>query len=484
MDSNQDKAARSNWAKEWQNLRIKFRMANRTKYQPLLSIRPEGKVIVEQLEKQEKRHEQEQEQEISKLFAVINGLRKETRELKELIATVTKVTGEQKLVTLQKKTTDIEAGLKQFKLNSRDKYEELAKEELELMKDMEIYEEKFDAWEKEKAERIPKKEIKARVRTAAIGRRNLNAEENSEDSGPAAIKKQLENIDKEIDAMGGVYLGWSRSDHDDYLKLRTKHKGKVKTLAFVNEVAKLIPDISAEDISIHSQNYDLYLKLCGKKKELLQKYKELKKLESNQEDEEVMPEKENEPRKPQVQSKEELKKQKEKVTEWKKKREEELKQKTEAEQQQKREREREKQLRTELEKQKKKILVEEYKQKKEIEAMMRKEQELSKACARKKLSPEELLKLQEREQATFQKRVDKLQYKKYQKLDRIEKQQKAIQALQENFKHVPSKLNVETTAQLSKKRTKFDGKGRDALTFGGDLLHIQSRAVPNWRAGL
>jgi len=483
MDSNQDKAAKSNWVKELQNLRIKFRMITRTKYQPLLSIRSEGKIIVEQLEKQEKRYQQDEEQESMKLFAVINKIRKETKELKELIGTVTKVTGEQKLVVLQKKTGEIEEGLKQFKLHSRDKYEELAKEELELMRDMEIYEEKFDAWEKEKAERIPKKEIKSRVRIAGIGKRDVN-EEDSEESGSIGVKKQLERIDKEIDMLGGVYIGWSRSDHDDYLKLRTKHKGKVKTLAFINEVTKLIPDISAEDIEVHTQNYEMYLNLCAKKKELLQKYKELRKLEINQEDEGVIIEKENEPKKSQVQSKEDSKKQKEKVLEWKKKREEELKKKTEMDMQQKKEKERELQLKIELEKQKKKMIVEEYKQKKVVETIMKKEQELSKAAVKKKLTQEELLKLQEREQAAFQNRIKKLQSKKYEKLDRLERQERAIQALQENFKHVPSKLRSETAAQQSKKRTKFDGKGRDALTFGGDILHMQIRAVPSWRVGL
>jgi hypothetical protein len=482
MDSNQDKTAKNNWVKEWQNFRIKYRMITRTKYQPLLSIRPEGRIIVEQLEKQEKKYQQDEEQESMKLFNVINKIRKETKELKELIGTITKVTGEQKLVVLQKKTTEIEEGLKQFKLHSRDIYEELAKEELELMRDMEIYEEKFDAWEKEKVERIPKKEIKSRVRTAGTGKRKGG--EDSEEPGSDGVKKQLERIDKEIDMMGGVYLGCSRSDHDDYLKLRTKHKGKIKTIAFINEATKLIPDISAEDIEVHTLNYEIYLNLCAKKKELLQKYKELKKLEMNQEDEEMVVEKENEPKKSQVQNKEDLKKRKERVVEWKKKREEELKKKTEMEMQQKREKEKELQLKIELEKQKKKMIVEEYKQKKAVETMMKKEQELSKAAVKKKLTQEELLKLQEREQATFQKRIEKLQHKKYEKLDRLERQERAIQSLQENFKHVPSKLRSETAVQQSKKRTKFDGKGRDALTFGGDLLHMQSRAVPSWRTGL
>ena len=224
---------------------------------------------------------------------------------------------------LQKKTTTIEQGLKQFKLHARDKYEEYAKEELDLMKEMEMYEEKFKAWEKEKEDKIVKKEIKSLIRTEAIKDIDVSDEEDAEEeTGSIGVKRKLEKIDHEIEIMGGVYLGWSRTDHDDYLKLRTKHKGKVKTIAFMNEIKKLIPDISPEDVTIHSQNYENYLKLFNEKKEFLQRYKELKKIESRKENECIVIEKENEPKKSQISSKDELKKQKEKVVEWKKKKEE------------------------------------------------------------------------------------------------------------------------------------------------------------------
>eukprot|EP01022_Parablepharisma_sp_SALTPOND_P032991 TRINITY_DN87_c0_g1_i2.p1 TRINITY_DN87_c0_g1~~TRINITY_DN87_c0_g1_i2.p1 ORF type:complete len:493 (+),score=101.49 TRINITY_DN87_c0_g1_i2:458-1936(+) len=469
MDS-QDKAAKSTWMKECQNLRIKFRMLNRTKYQPLLSLRPEGKNMVEQLEKLEKRHQMDQDEESAKLFHAINSLRKATKELKSLLGTVTGIAGEQKLATLQHKTGEIESGLKQFKLQSRNRYEELATEETELMKDMEMYHEKFEAWSKEKAERIPKKEIKSKVK-AELAARSPHGQEDDygEDeygqgsvSGSMALKKRLEKIDQEIIGLGGVYLGWSRSDHDDQ---------------------------SAEDVMAHNNNYDTYLKLCNEKKELLSKYKELKKIEAKRENEENEIDKENtekSEKKPVKQIKEEIKKQKAKVNEWKKQKEQIVKEKEEKEKQEKQAKEKERLAKIEMEKQKKKQLVQEYKQKKAVEEMQKKEQELAKAISKKKLSPEELVKLQEREQATFQKRVEKVQSKKLEQIDKLERVEKMRQTMQSNFKHVPSKLTSETAAQLSKKREKFDGKGekKDALTFGGNLVYTQMRAVPSWRAGL
>jgi len=493
----EDKNAKMNWMKECQNLRIKFRMVNRTKFQTLLSIRPEGKIIVEQLEKQEKRLNTEEDEEQNKLFAAINMLRKGTKELKTIIGNNMGVTGEAKLSALQKKTNEIESGLKQFKLQSRDRYEELAKEESELLKDMEIYEEKFNAWEKEKKEKIPKREpIRSKVKTdLAKSPTSLENQENEEEienaTGSYKIKKRLEKIDDELAEMGGMYLGWSRSDHDDYLKLRTKHKGKVKTIAFVNEMQKLIPDITAELIMTHNNLYEEYLKLQNEKKELLIKYKDLKKEEEKQksldDNENLLLEKENSAAKQKmpILSKEELQKQKEKINAWKKQKEIIKKEQTEKEILEKQAKEKEKLAKIEAEKLKNKQKVQEYKQKKAIEEQQKKEQEIIQKTAKKKPSPEELAKLAEREQATFQKRIEKMQSKKLSKIDKIEREERARMTMQEKFIHVQSKLNEETTAIVSKKREKFTGKGgKDALTFGGEVLHTQMRAVPSWRAGL
>ena len=48
--------------KEYKDLKIKYRMLNRTKYQSLLSIKPEGKIIIEQMERTEKTYQQEEDE--------------------------------------------------------------------------------------------------------------------------------------------------------------------------------------------------------------------------------------------------------------------------------------------------------------------------------------------------------------------------------------------------------------------------------------
>lgn len=40
----------------------------------------------------------------------------------------------------------------------------------------------------------------------------------------------------------------------------------------------------------------------------------------------------------------------------------------------------------------------------------------------------------------------------------------------DNYAHVSSKLDQPTAAVKNAQRDKYDGKGKDALTFGGDVL--------------
>jgi hypothetical protein len=47
---------------------------------------------------------------------------------------------------------------------------------------------------------------------------------------------------------------------------------------------------------------------------------------------------------------------------------------------------------------------------------------------------------------------------------------------------------VETKALQDKKRDKYDpkkdGPGKDAMTMGGNVLGLQMRNMPGWRAGV
>ena len=90
------------------------------------------------------------------------------------------------------------------------------------------------------------------------------------------IKIEIERIDAKITENGGFHWGWTPSDHEDFLRVKTKHKHKTDTLSFLNEILGLVPDWNIEKIKEHIAVHKEYLHLWKLKKELLEKYKQEK----------------------------------------------------------------------------------------------------------------------------------------------------------------------------------------------------------------
>ena len=89
------------------------------------------------------------------------------------------------------------------------------------------------------------------------------------------IKDEIERIDCEITANGGINCGWDASDHQDYLKVRTKVGNKL-TVAFITAMRRAVPIADETTVRAHFDAHNLYLKLVDDKKELIAKYKDAK----------------------------------------------------------------------------------------------------------------------------------------------------------------------------------------------------------------
>ena len=93
-----------------------------------------------------------------------------------------------------------------------------------------------------------------------------------------AIKYEIEAIEDKIQKHGGTQsCGWDASDHKDFLRVRTKHKDRVKTVAFQTEMRRAVPTADEEEIKAHIETFQKVQELLEKKKELMKKYKEAKK---------------------------------------------------------------------------------------------------------------------------------------------------------------------------------------------------------------
>ena len=67
-----------------------------------------------------------------------------------------------------------------------------------------------------------------------------------------SLKLQIEAIEDKIQKMGGVQsCGWDAADHKDFLRVRTKHKDRVKTVAFLTEMRRAVPTADEEAIQAH-----------------------------------------------------------------------------------------------------------------------------------------------------------------------------------------------------------------------------------------
>lgn len=76
--------------------------------------------------------------------------------------------------------------------------------------------------------------------------------------------------------------GWDAGDHQDYLRIRTKHGNKTYTLAFVQELMRAVPGLDDSKIKEHVAQYERYLELTEQKRQLLAAYKEAKKRQQAQ----------------------------------------------------------------------------------------------------------------------------------------------------------------------------------------------------------
>ena len=71
--------------------------------------------------------------------------------------------------------------------------------------------------------------------------------------------------------------GWDASDHKDFLRVRTKHKERMKTVAFMTEMRRAVPTADEEMIKEHIEVFTKVQEMVEKKKQLLKEYKEIKK---------------------------------------------------------------------------------------------------------------------------------------------------------------------------------------------------------------
>uniref|UniRef100_A0A8C3VIG4 Coiled-coil domain containing 112 n=1 Tax=Catagonus wagneri TaxID=51154 RepID=A0A8C3VIG4_9CETA len=338
---------------------------------------------------------------------------------------------------LREMMEEIENAINTFKEEQRLIYEELIKEEKTTNNELSAISRKIDTWalgntETEKAFRAMSSKVPVNGET------------------PSTLPEEVLDFEKFLQQTGGRQGGWDDYDHQSFIKVRNRHKGKP---TFMAEVLEHLPGRTQDEVQQHEKWYQKFVALEERKKESIQNWKAKK----QQKKEDIFKLKEKAENVPmlfhnkqednQKQKEAQRKKQKLAIETWKKQKSIEMS--TKYASQLKEEEEKEKKQQKERQRQcKLKLLLETYtQQKKEQEELLRLEKEIrekAEKALKRKTAADEISRFQER--------------------------------VENNVSRDPSRLYKPTKGW--EERTKKIGP-----TGSGPLLHLPHRAIPIWRQG-
>ncbi|XP_009467470.1 PREDICTED: coiled-coil domain-containing protein 112 [Nipponia nippon] len=291
---------------------------------------------------------------------------------------------------LKEMMEEVENAINAFKEEQRQIYEQLLKEEKTAINELSVFERKVELWAlgsstTEKVLKLP--------------------------SARVSVDKTLENhlpeevveFERFLQRTGGRQGGWDDYDHQNFLKVWTKHKGR---LSYMDEALEYLCGRTKEDIEQHDKWYQEFLILHKRKRESIKKWKEKQQqekernLKKKEKSEKMLKEEWLQREEAQKQKAEEERKRQEAAVEaWKKQKaiafamEQASQLKLEEEKEKKQQKERQRQCHM-------KLLLERYtlqkKEKEELEKLEKEKREEAEKEERKRIAAQEITKFQER----------------------------------------------------------------------------------------
>ncbi|XP_045140993.1 coiled-coil domain-containing protein 112 [Echinops telfairi] len=370
---------------------------------------------------------------------------------------------------LREMMEEIENAINTFKEEQRLIYEELIKEEKTTNNELSAISRKIDIWalgnsETERAFRVMASKMPV------------------DKVAPSNLPEEVVDFEKFLQQTGGRQGGWDNYDHQSFVKVRNRYKGKP---AFMGEVLEHLPGRTQEEVQQHEKWYQKFLALEESKKESIQNWKTKK----QQKKEEIFKTKEkaedmlllcHNKQEDGQKLKEERRKQKLAVEAWKKQKCIEMSMKNacqfkdEEERERKQQKERQRQFKLKL------LLANYTQQKKEQEEFLRLEKEVrekAEKAEKRKTAADEISRFQERDLHKLELKILDRQAKEDEKAEKQRRRAKLKEKVENNVSRDPSRLYKPTKGW--EERTKKTGP-----TGSGPLLFIPHRAIPSWRQGL
>ncbi|NWW70942.1 CC112 protein, partial [Climacteris rufus] len=153
---------------------------------------------------------------------------------------------------------EIENAINAFKEEQRQIYQQLLKEEKAAINDLSLFERKVELWAlgtsaAEKVLKLPS----ARVTVDTTLENHL--------------PEEVVEFERFLQRTGGRQGGWDDYDHQNFLKVRTKYRGR---LSYIDEALEYLSGRTREDIEQHDKWYQEFVILHERKRESIKKWKE------------------------------------------------------------------------------------------------------------------------------------------------------------------------------------------------------------------
>ncbi|XP_078531645.1 coiled-coil domain-containing protein 112 isoform X1 [Lissotriton helveticus] len=464
-----DQAKKSEFLREAEKLKIIISNLEKDKNGHLYSKKSDFRTEYSTLEELEhklfnsrKAEKAKTEQQLSRIHNNVKRLQRQLKDVKPTPEFVEK---------LREMMEEVENAINIFKEDQRIIYEELMKEEKSTANELSALEKKIESW----SSSYPAAEKGFRLSPAKVPF-NINIQHN--------LPEEVMEFEKFLQNTGGRQGGWDDYDHQNFLKIWMKHKGKP---VYIEEALEYLPSRTKEDVQLHEKWYQEFLFLEERKKESIRNWKYKKQEEKEKmfkqqgKSKEVLESERLEREEAQKQKLEEdRRKRQEELIAWKKQKELEAAMKTadqlreEEERQKKQAKERQRQLEI-------KILVEEHaRQKKVQDELLRLEKQMMEEAEmeeKRRLASLEISKFQERDFRKLEMKALEKQTKEEEKAEKEKKLAKLKEKVEVHVSRDPSRL-CKLTKGWEERRKEMGPTG------AGPLLHIPHRAVPSWRQGL
>ncbi|NXT70166.1 CC112 protein, partial [Chaetops frenatus] len=185
-------------------------------------------------------------QQLSKIQNNVKGLQQQLKDVKPTPEFVDKI---------KEMMEEIENAINAFKEDQRQIYQQLLKEEKAAINELSLFERKVELWAltAEKVWKLPS----ARV----------TVDKTLENYLP----KEVIEFERFLQQTGGRQGGWDDYDHQNFLKIRTKYRGR---LSYMDEALEYLSGRTKEDIEQHDKWYQEYVILHERQKESIKKWKE------------------------------------------------------------------------------------------------------------------------------------------------------------------------------------------------------------------